>query len=141
MFSRIPLTFYIIGGLIGLLIFLFYLYHKEVENTGRLEEVNQSLTQRLSDLEENNRKLNESVALNAEKSLQDEQKRQELQATINSQKSQISKLKRLTKERNDEEQTPSNGDVYLSDSLNSVLKQAYCNNPTNRNSTSCKPSE
>lgn len=141
-FSGLSWTYYVIAGLLVAVLLSGYLLKKEIEKTGELSAQNAQLSADLSQAEKDKSNLLSTMQVNSQKSLEDQNERDKLRDKVVQLNKKVSSLTRLTKDKGNASDVKSNSqssdDIYLSDSLISLFREAYCNNPS---SVCANPSE
>jgi len=127
--SNISWTYYLIAGLVLALLASGYLLSNKIEEVGSLQAQNSTLTEQLATSEADKARLNATVALNAQTSLEDATEREKLRSEVSVLSKQITSLKRLTKSTPSDVKfnNQSSDDIFISDDLKRLLDAAYCN--------------
>jgi hypothetical protein len=126
--SNISWTYYLIAGLVLALLASGYLLSNKIEEVGSLQAQNSTLTEQLATSEADKARLNATVALNAQTSLEDATEREKLRSEVSVLSKQITSLKRLTKSTPSDVKfnNQSSDDILLSDDLVRLLSDSYC---------------
>lgn len=131
--SGISWTYYLIVGLIVALLASGYLLKNSIAETGALTAQNDALSAQLITANKDKENLSATLASSSKRSLEDEKERQQLQSKVVVLNKKITALSRLTKDKGTpngaldvKTNNASSDDIYLSDSLRSLLSEAYC---------------
>lgn len=126
--SSISWTYYLIAALILALLASGYVLRNKIEEVGSLQAQNSTLTEQLATSEADKTRLNATIALNSQTSLEDATEREKLRSELSVLSKQITSLKRLTKSTPSDVKfnNQSSDDLYLSDSLVRLLSDSYC---------------
>lgn len=145
-FTGASWTTYILIGLVVALLALAFLYKKEVEHTGSLEAEKAALTSSLEASERDKQHLSDTIAINAQSSLEDTVERESLRSQVVKLNKEVSSLKTLTKTKVKNNESPisniqADDDIELSDSLRSLLEQSACSSNPNLCRNSSEPAK
>lgn len=132
-------TTYLIIGLGACIIALGLLYRHSLTELGKTKEELSTVSERLTQAEEDKRALQSSLELNASKSLQDNTEREELKMQVANLQQDLKKKIPLTKNKcpvsNGNAQVNDTDDIELSPELTGLLKSAYDKSTGNSSTT------
>lgn len=141
--SSISWTYYLIAALILALLASGYVLSNKIEEVGSLQTLNSTLTEQLATSEADKTRLNTTIALNSQTSLEDATEREKLRSEVSVLSKQITSLKRLTKSTPSDVKfnNQSSDDIFISDDLKRLLDAAYCNSKASVCPNTSKPSK
>lgn len=127
--SSISWAYYLIIALVLALLASGYVLSNKIEEVGSLQSQNTALTQQLTEAEADKDRLNATLQLSSQKSLEDSTERDKLRSDVAVLNKKITSLTRLTKSTPSDVKfnNQSSDDLYLSSELTSLLNAAYCN--------------